>query len=115
MTNREKMNKSKALPLVTIISMIIAALVLSASGDITSSSSINNGGRVLSLHTAAFAKLYTIKTQGSNSFKDLQITPRFVKRNNETSQELLGYQTRHARYSTLPTRKVDEESVLIVH
>ncbi|MGC2428677.1 MAG: N,N-dimethylformamidase beta subunit family domain-containing protein [Nitrososphaeraceae archaeon] len=109
MTNREKMNKSKALPLVTIISMIIAALVLSASGDITSSSSINNGGRVLSLHTAALAKVDAIKTQ-SNSFKDLQIAPRFVKRNNETSQELLGTQTRHARYSTLPTRKVDEES-----
>jgi hypothetical protein len=103
------MNKSKALPLVTIISMIIAALVLSASGDITSSSSINNGGRVLSLHTAAIAKVYAIKTQ-SNSFKELQISPRFVKRNNETSQELVGTQTRHARYSTLPTRKVDEES-----
>ena len=57
----------------------------------------------------ALAKVDAIKTQ-SNSFKDLQIAPRFVKRNNETSQELLGTQTRHARYSTLPTRKVDEES-----
>lgn len=106
------MNKSKALPLVTIISMIIMALVLSTSDDAINNFSINNGGRILSLHTTALARVFTVKTQLSNSLKEIQIAPRFVKRNNETSQELAGTQTRYARYSTSLTGKADKETSL---
>ena len=90
--------------------MIITAVILSAYDDLLNNYRINNGGGVLSLHTAALAKVYAIKTQLGNSFKELQIAPRFVKRNNETSQELVGTQTRHAIYSTSLTRKANEES-----
>ena len=76
------MNKSKALPLVTIISMIIVALVLSASDDAINNFSINNGGLILSLHMTALARVFAIKTQLSNRLKEIQIAPRFVKRNN---------------------------------
>ena len=109
------MQKSKALPLVTIISMIIIAVIVSTSDNITNNSSVNKGGRIPFLHITALAKVYAIKTQLSNKFKEIQITPRFVKRNIETSQELVGTQTRHASYSTSLTRKTDEEVVLIVH
>ena len=107
------MNKSKALPLVTIISMIIMALVLSTSDDAINNFSINNGGQILSLHTTALARVFTVKTQLTNSLKEIQIAPRFVKRNNnETSQELAGTQTRYARYSTSLTGKADKETSL---
>jgi hypothetical protein len=106
------MQKSRALPLVTIISMIIIAVILSTSDNITNNSSINNGGRIPFLHITALAKVYAFKTQLSNKFKEIQIDPRFVKRNIETSQELVGTQTRHASYSSSLTRKNDEESSL---
>jgi hypothetical protein len=106
------MQKSKALPLVTIISMIIIAVIVSTSDNITNNFSINNGGRIPFLHITALAKIYAIKTQLSNKFKEIQIAPRFVKRNLETSQELVGTQTRHTSYSTSLTRKTDKESSL---
>src|SRR4249919_2400207 len=106
------MQKSKALPLVTIISMITIAVIVSTSDNITNNSSINNGGRIPFLHITALTKVYAIKTQLSNKFKEIQIAPRFVKRNIETSQELVGTQTRHASYSTSLPRKTDEESSL---
>ncbi len=84
--------------------MIIMAVILSTYDDLLNNYRINNGGGVLSLHTAALAKVYDVKTQLSNSIKKLQIAPRFVKRNNETSEELVGTQTRHTIYSTSLTR-----------
>ena len=84
------MNKSKALPLVTLISMIIMALVLSASDNAINNFSINNVGRILSLHTTALTRVFAIKVQLSNSLKEIQIVPRLAKRNSETSQELAG-------------------------
>ena len=103
------MQKSKALPLVTIISMITIAVIVSTSDNITNNSSINNGGRIPFLHITALTKVYAIKTQLSNKFKEIQIAPIFVKRNIETSQELVGTQTRH---STSLLRKTDGESSL---
>ena len=94
--------------------MITIAVIVSTSDNITNNSSINNGGRIPFLHITALTKVYAIKTQLSNKFKEIQIAPRFVKRNIETSQELVGTQTRHVtllHYLERLTGKV----VLIVH
>jgi hypothetical protein len=88
---------------VTIIFIIIAALVLSTSHDSANSFSVGNGSQILSLHTTTLAKVYAIKAELNNSVKELQITPRSVKRNNETSQESVGTQTKRANYSTILT------------
>ena len=104
------MQKLKALSLVTIISMIIMAVILSAYDDLLNNYRINNGGGGLSLHTAALAKVYDVKTQLSNSIKKLQITSPFVKRNNETILGLVTMQTRQASYYPSLTRKANEES-----
>jgi hypothetical protein len=72
----------------TIISMIIIAIILSSSDDITKNSGINNGGWIPFLHVTALGRVYAIKTQMSNKFKEIQIVPRFAKHINETSQEV---------------------------
>jgi hypothetical protein len=92
--------------------MIIMALVLSASDNAINNFSINNVGRILSLHTTALARVFAIKVQLSNSLKEIQIVPRLAKRNSETSQELAGTQTRHVRYSTSLTGKAEKETSL---
>jgi len=70
----------------TKISMIIIAIILSTSDDITKNSGINNGGWIPFLHVTALGRVYAIKTQLSNKFKEIQIAPRFAKHINETSQ-----------------------------
>ena len=92
--------------------MIIIAVILSTSDNITNNSSINNGGRIPFLHITALTKVYAFKTQLSNKFKEIQIDPIFVKRNIETSQELVGTKPDMLSYSTSLTRKNDEESSL---
>lgn len=107
MTNRDRINNSSSrsgsLSLVTIILMIIAALVISTSYYSANSFSVSNGSRILFLHATTLAKAYAIKAQLNNSLKDIQIPPRWVKRNNETSQELVGTQTKRASYTTTLT------------
>ena len=86
------------------------AVILSAYDDLLNNYRINNGGGGLSLHTAALAKVYDVKTQLSNSIKKIQITSPFVKRNNETILGLVTMQTRQASYYPSLTRKANEES-----
>ncbi len=112
MTNRMRISNSRSLAMLAVIFMIIIALVMSASDDVMNKSSINNGSRISALHMAALSKVYAIKTPLSNNLKDLQIVPRLAKRNSETSQELAGTQTRHTRYSTSSTGKVEKETSL---
>src|SRR6188472_425025 len=109
------MQKSKVLFLMTKISMIIIAIILSTSDDITKNSGINNGGWIPFLHVTALGLVYAIKTQLSNKFKEIQIAPRFAKHINETSQEVVevvGIQTRHISYSISLSRSSDEKSSL---
>src|SRR6476620_6804767 len=105
------MQKSKVLFLMTKISIIIA-IILSTSDDITKNSGINNGGWIPFLHVTVLGLVYAIKTQLSNKFKEIQIAPRFAKHINETSQEVVGIQTRHISYSISLSRSSDEKSSL---
>jgi hypothetical protein len=97
--------------------MIIIAIILSTSDDITKNSGINNGGWIPFLHVTALGRVYAIKTQLSNKFKEIQIAPRFAKHINETSQEVVGNQIKLDILSTLfhYLEVVTKKVVLIVH
>lgn len=88
------------------------AIILSTSDDITKNSGIKNGGWIPFLHVTALGRVYAIKTQLSNKFKEIQIAPRFAKHINETSRDVVGNQTRHISYSISLSRSSDEKSSL---